>query len=259
MKYSEFTEEQQQAILKRAKRILWKITDRCYNENFKQYKDYGGAGVTVCPQWKYSYLNFAEDVVTLPGFDYEAFITGELELDKDQLVRGNKVYSKETCMLLTRKQNAQYKPSVHKDFYAYNQYTQEIKEHYNKTMFAQENSLNATVVSNVLNKRKHRAGDWYLWYKGEDVPEVYHLFARKDGQVVWEINPQKLSIALGYHEKAVSQVLSRFKKKTLHGWDISKELVGIKQLVDSYETNKMPNDYRKGNFCREDMSKNRVE
>ena len=238
MKYDEFTKEQQQAILERARKIMYKVADRCYNPKFKQYKDYGGSGVTICDSWKESYLNFAKDVVTLPGFDYELFVSSKLELDKDQLVRGSKIYSKETCMLLTRKQNAQYKPKVHKDFYAYNQYTQEIKEHYNKSMFAQENDLNMTVVSNVLNKRKHRAGDWYLWYKGEDAPEVVQLVAQKDGQRVWEINPQKLSVALGYHEKAVSQVLRRSKKRILHGWSITKEPVNIQKLVDQYETNK---------------------
>jgi hypothetical protein len=238
MKYEEFTKEQQQAILTRARKIMYKVVDRCYNRKFKQYRDYGGAGVTICNEWRGDYLNFAKDAVTLPGFDYELFINGKLELDKDQKYRGSKVYSKETCMLLTRKQNAQYKPSIHKSFYAYHQYTQEIKEHYNKTLFAEENELNATVVSSVLNKRKHRAGDWHIWYKTEEPPNVYRLVARQDEKEVWEINPQRLSVQLGFHDKAVSQALRRSKSQTVHGWSLSKELVDICKLVNQYETNK---------------------
>ncbi len=31
---------------------------RCYNQNFKQYKDYGGRGITVCAEWKSSFNSF---------------------------------------------------------------------------------------------------------------------------------------------------------------------------------------------------------
>ncbi|AYJ76326.1 hypothetical protein BSP12_140 [Bacillus phage BSP12] len=231
MRYTDFTKEQQAAIKERAKKIIYKVVDRCYNPKHKQYSGYGGDGVTIHENWKNDYNQFVEDVVELPGFDYELFVSGKLELDKDTQVRGSKVYSKETCVLLTRKENAQYKPSIHKDFYAYNQYTAEIKEHYNKTLFAKENDLNPTVVSNVLNKRKKRAGDWHLWYKGEPAPVVYRIYARKDDKEVWDINPQRLSAALGYHEKAVAQVLSRYKGSKLHEWEISKEPVDLEALV----------------------------
>ena len=31
---------------------IWKdIKRRCYNQNFKQYKDYGGRGISVCDEW----------------------------------------------------------------------------------------------------------------------------------------------------------------------------------------------------------------
>lgn len=239
MKFTDFTKEEQQAILKRAKKIMYKVMDRCYNPNFKQYKNYGGAGVTVDDRWKNDYNKFAEDVVELPGFDYELFINGKLELDKDTLYKGNKVYSKDTCVLLTRKENMQYRPSVHsREFYAYNQYTEEIKEHFSRKLFAEENGLNPTVVSAVLNKRKHRAGDWYLWYKDEPAPTVYRIYARKDGEEVWEINPERLSKALGFHNKAVSQAMRRHKNKKLYGWELTKELVDIESLVKEYEANR---------------------
>lgn len=227
----EFTKEQQAAIKERAKKIIYKVVDRCYNPNHKQYAGYGGNEVTIHENWKNDYNQFVKDVVELPGFDYELFVSGKLELDKDTLVKGNKVYSKETCVLLTRKENAQYKPSIHKDFYAYNQYTAEIKEHYNKTLFAKENDLNPTVVSNVLNKRKKRAGNWYLWYKGEPAPVVYRIYARTGDKEIWDINPERLNTALGLPSKAVVQALNRYKGSKLHEWEISKEPVDLETLV----------------------------
>lgn len=236
MKYSEFTKEQQQEILKRARKIMYKVMDRCYNPNFKQYKNYGGNGVTVDDRWKNDYSKFAEDVVELPGFDYELFIGGKLELDKDTLYKENKVYSKDTCVLLTHKENMQYRPSVHKTFYAYNQYTQEIKEHYNAKLFAEEHNVSTSTARSVLQGRKHKTGDWYLWYKGNPEPNVTRVYAEKDGKVIWEVNPQKLSLALGLTRTCCASALSR--SGVTHGWRIYERPVDIKSLVKQYEANK---------------------
>lgn len=39
---------------------------RCYDKNTKNYKDYGGRGITVCDRWKNSYVNFLSDVGRAP-------------------------------------------------------------------------------------------------------------------------------------------------------------------------------------------------
>jgi len=36
---------------------------RCYNENFHQYSDYGGRGITVCDRWRDSFEDFYNDMV----------------------------------------------------------------------------------------------------------------------------------------------------------------------------------------------------
>lgn len=39
--------------------ISWKsIKTRCFNTNGASYKDYGGRGITMCPEWKNNFLNF---------------------------------------------------------------------------------------------------------------------------------------------------------------------------------------------------------
>ena len=38
---------------------IWRgIKNRCYNEHFKQYKDYGGRGIKVCDEWKNDFQAF---------------------------------------------------------------------------------------------------------------------------------------------------------------------------------------------------------
>ena len=38
---------------------IWKsMKNRCFNPNFKQYKDYGGRGITVCDEWKNDFMPF---------------------------------------------------------------------------------------------------------------------------------------------------------------------------------------------------------
>ena len=38
---------------------IWSgMKDRCYNENNTSYKDYGGRGISICDEWKDSYITF---------------------------------------------------------------------------------------------------------------------------------------------------------------------------------------------------------
>ena len=80
---------------------LWvNIMTRCYNEDYKKsrptYKD-----VTICNEWKY-YHNFKE---WFNKHWYE--IDGErIELDKDIINKGNKVYSPENCIFVPQRINS---------------------------------------------------------------------------------------------------------------------------------------------------------
>ena len=38
---------------------IWNaIKDRCNNPNSQRYKDYGGRGITICPEWRSNFLTF---------------------------------------------------------------------------------------------------------------------------------------------------------------------------------------------------------
>lgn len=73
---------------------------RCYNENYHKVRpDY--ADCTICDEWLEDKKKFYEWV------DHNFYeIEGEtVELDKDILVPGNKVYSPETCIFVPKKIN----------------------------------------------------------------------------------------------------------------------------------------------------------
>ena len=79
--------------------IVWNsMRQRCYNENTgKSYENY--KNVEVSDYFKY-YSNFKEWCSNQIGFNIEGF-----ELDKDILVKGNKVYSPETCCFVPSEVN----------------------------------------------------------------------------------------------------------------------------------------------------------
>lgn len=73
-------------------RISWnRCKSRCHNPKDPDYARYGGAGITVCDHWRYSFENFLEDMgprpqgLTLDRIDskghYELYHrnTGELQ------------------------------------------------------------------------------------------------------------------------------------------------------------------------------------
>lgn len=89
-------------------KILKGIHARCYNKNNEAYSRYGGAGVTICDEW----LN-----------DRGAFVKWGLsngwkrglEIDKDIIPKRlgipANIYSPQTCMFVTRKENCNARKS----------------------------------------------------------------------------------------------------------------------------------------------------
>lgn len=63
------------------------MVSRCYNENNKTYKRYGGRGIKVCDRWLNSFENFIEDVGFRPGKGYS--------LERKDNEKG---YSPENCV-----------------------------------------------------------------------------------------------------------------------------------------------------------------
>ena len=84
-----------------ARRLWSNMLKRCYDPNYA--KGYYGRGYSVCERWM-CFANFLVDLPELENFnkwlECKDHTYKKYNLDKDTIVSGNKVYSKETCMFL---------------------------------------------------------------------------------------------------------------------------------------------------------------
>lgn len=81
---------------------LWQaMMSRCFSEYTKKVRP-TYEGVTCQDSWK-TFSVFIEDVSSLKGFD--KMLSDGWVLDKDILVKGNKIYSKDTCCFVPKEVN----------------------------------------------------------------------------------------------------------------------------------------------------------
>lgn len=76
---------------------------RCYSEKYRIKKP-TYKGCTVCEEW-HNFQNFARWYEE----NYYEFKDENMQLDKDILVEGNKIYSPETCLILPNSINSSFK------------------------------------------------------------------------------------------------------------------------------------------------------
>jgi len=74
------------------------MIQRCTNPQHRDYKDYGGRGITVCERWLREFDMFMEDMGTAPS--------KELSLDR---INNDLGYSPENCKWSTAKEQANNK------------------------------------------------------------------------------------------------------------------------------------------------------
>lgn len=75
-----------------------RMKERCYNPRIKNYADYGGRGISVCPRWLESFENFYTDMGPRPGNGYS--------IERKNVNAG---YSKGNCRWATSKEQARNK------------------------------------------------------------------------------------------------------------------------------------------------------
>lgn len=88
------------ALDKRIYSLWYSMLMRAYSEKYiRQHPTY--RNVSVCERWL-RLSNFAEDIQYLPNYELWRDNPGQrICLDKDIRVKGNKLYSPETCMFVT--------------------------------------------------------------------------------------------------------------------------------------------------------------
>lgn len=130
----------------------WAMLNRCYNQNVEKYKTYGAEGITVCDRWL-CLEYYVEDIIELNGGTLDNI--ENLEIDKDIKVLGNKVYSKETCSVVSKQENRMEKIMRNvKPFKVINIETKEESVcNIPLNEYCRQNNLQPARVSMCLNKK----------------------------------------------------------------------------------------------------------
>jgi hypothetical protein len=82
---------------------IWKgIKKRCYNQNSEKYPDYGGRGITVCPEWR--------DFITFRDWALSNGYGDNLSIDR---INVNMNYEPSNCRWATSKEQANNKTDNH--------------------------------------------------------------------------------------------------------------------------------------------------
>lgn len=152
----QLNEEQEFMLRAKATRLRNNIKSRCYNINHNSYKSYGAKGVRMCNEWFDSIDYFVKDIKEIEGFDYEKFINGDLQLDKDMKQVGivNKIYSKDTCMFISQEDNIEFQ-DLGKTFYVVDPYGNISKEKSIKK-YCKEHNLVYSHATRMWNGEKVR-------------------------------------------------------------------------------------------------------
>ena len=136
-------------------RDRWKnMLERCYRESSPYYNIYGGAGVTVDKRW-HNFSNFYHDVQKLDGWNEDLFLKRKLYLDKDKLQfnkpPSKKVYSKDTCVWLSAKENNMYISNKHETTFKVIYPDGKSEIHTGVSKFAREHNLDQSSIRDCMN------------------------------------------------------------------------------------------------------------
>jgi len=133
---------------------IWKaMRNRCNNSNNLRYKDYGGRGITICPEWTDKLNGF----INFRNWSLSNGYLDNLTIDRKE---NNKGYYSENCRWITYVENNQNQRTNKlkkgdiveiKNIYKTNNYTQlEISKIYGVSLSTIFNILNNKSWKNIV-------------------------------------------------------------------------------------------------------------
>ena len=138
--------------------IWFSMINRCYSNKVHTirptYKD-----CTVDTRW-HNFQNFCEDIKTLDSYILWLNPKNKMQLDKDIKIRGNKVYSKNTCMFVSMETNSKFTSLSNHSYIGINNITKEEISFTNMSDFSKEHNLHRSVISQCISGKYKQTGGW---------------------------------------------------------------------------------------------------
>ena len=125
---------------------VWKgMFTRCYNKNYKLYKDYGGRGITICNKW-HKFENFRDDMLN--------YYKDNLSIDR---INNDGNYEPNNCRWATRKEQNNNRRMQKLS----RQKILEIRDEYKGARYgignilAKKYGVTPAVISEIINKKRN--------------------------------------------------------------------------------------------------------
>ena len=135
---------------------------RCYDPNCKSYKNYGGKGVSVCDEWLKSpdsFIQWCEE----NGYDENKVLDKDILCDKLNIYP--KIYSPETCIFISQKENMQHvlDNTLYQAVACYDDNGNLVKE-YKSISEVKFDGKQVCNVSRVVRQKRAKAHGYYWIY-----------------------------------------------------------------------------------------------
>jgi len=121
------------------------IKTRCTNPNNKRYKDYGGRGITICPEWANDYIVFRDWSLS----------NGYQEGLQINRINNNGNYCPENCNFVTTKENCNNKRPIKLNMKIANEIRfLHATGNYTQKELAIKYSVSQGTISFIINKKQ---------------------------------------------------------------------------------------------------------
>ena len=131
---------------------IWNcIKDRCFNINNQAFENYGGRGITICPEWTNDYIAFRD----------WALSNGYKENLQINRINNNGNYEPNNCNWITSAENCQNKRNnVIKSKEIANEIRIKFNSgYYTQKRLAEEYNVDFRIISKIINNKQWKRGN----------------------------------------------------------------------------------------------------
>lgn len=203
-------------LYKKIYTVWHSMMQRCYQEKCGSYHNYGKIGVTVSDEWQ-TIDGFIKTIDLVQGYDEVLLLSGQLQLDKDIKISGNKIYSYDRCMFVSPQEN--YSNRRNNTFFvAIHLDDEKVFYTNNRELFCREHDIDTSTVWRMLQKQHGRK-------QNKHAPNIYKGFVFFYPEDFANYVFPKKTIFKGTEIKTKKEVLFENQSQFAREYDLNNNLI----------------------------------